>query len=79
MTFTALPDSSEYCRGGVVNMVSRMVVGRRCIPNRGIQRTEVKGFNARANRNKTVIHWGFSKMDARREFGYECTFRRPGD
>jgi len=62
-----------------VSLVSRLVVGRRRIPERSLLRTEVNAFNATANRNKTVIHWGFTRMDARRKFGYKCTFKRPGD
>ena len=49
------------------------------LPMLAATQTEVNAFNASANRSQTVIHWGFTRMDARRKFGYKCTFKRPRD
>jgi transposase len=59
-----------------LSLVARQCLGRRRIPTFAQLRTEIRAWNRRANRVMTTIHWAFTRMDARRKFGYRKPYTR---
>ena len=51
-------------------------LGTRRIPTLALLRSELRSWNARANRNWTHIDWTFTRKAARVKFGYQKTLSK---
>jgi len=54
-----------------LSLLSRQCLSRRRIPVLGLLQSEIRAWNARANRAKTCIQWRFTRKTARAKFGYK--------
>jgi len=59
-----------------LSLVSRQCLGTRRIPTLAQLKSEIRCWNARANRNRTCIDWKFTRTAARAKFGYKTTLSR---
>ena len=57
-----------------LSLVSRQCLGTRRIPSLALLKSELRCWNARANRNRTRIHWKFTRKAARTTFRYTESF-----
>ena len=54
-----------------LSLVSRQCLGTRRIPTLPLLKSELRAWNARANRDRTRIDWKFTRKAARIKFGYQ--------
>ena len=59
-----------------LSLVSRQCLGTRRIPTLEILKSEIHSWTARANHNRTLIQWKFTRKAARVKFGYKRTTSR---
>ena len=53
-----------------ISLFGKQCLGKRRIPNLRDLKRQALAWNRRMNKNKTRINWTFTRMDARRKFGY---------
>jgi hypothetical protein len=56
-----------------LSLVSRQCLGTRRIPTLALLKSEVRSWNAQANRDRTRVDWKFTRKAARVKFGYKRT------
>jgi len=56
-----------------VGMLTRQCLGKRRIGNISALRKQVQAWSRRANRNKTIIRWKFTRRQARKTLRYSIT------
>ena len=54
-----------------LSLMSRQCLGTRRIPTLDLLKSEVRSWNAQANRDQTRIQWKFTRKAARVKFGYK--------
>jgi hypothetical protein len=54
-----------------LSLFSRQCLGQRRIPDLKTLQRETKAWNGRANRERTIINWRFTRRKARKAFHYE--------
>ena len=54
-----------------LSLVARPCLGKRRIPPLQQLQADTRAWNTRANRRRTRIRWNFTRVDARRKFGYK--------
>jgi hypothetical protein len=59
-----------------LSLFSRQCLGTRRIPDLATLQRETKLWTRQANRQRTTIHWGFTRRKARKKFRYERPRRR---
>ena len=59
-----------------LSLVSRQCLGTRRIPTLMLLKSEIRSWNARANRARTRINWKFTRKVARIKFGYKRTISK---
>ena len=57
-----------------LSLISRQCLGTRRIPSLALLKSELRAWNARANRTRTRINWKFTRRAARRAFRYNDSF-----
>ena len=53
-----------------ISLFGRQCLGKRRIANLRELKREARAWNRKMNKNKTLIHWTFTRNDARKKFGY---------
>jgi hypothetical protein len=59
-----------------IGLFSRQCLGQRRIADRTSLRQETQAWNRRANRDRVMIQWNFTRKKARQKFGYTITRSR---
>ena len=54
-----------------IGLFARQCLGKRRIPDLATLTTEARAWNHNINRKRTLIHWNFSRQDARSVFHYQ--------
>jgi DDE superfamily endonuclease len=54
-----------------IGLFARQCLGRRRFPNLATLKAEARAWNRQINRTRTLIHWKFSRTDARSAFHYQ--------
>jgi len=57
-----------------LSLISRQCLGTRRLPSLALLKSELRAWNARANRNRTRINWKFTRKAARTTFRYNDSF-----
>jgi transposase len=59
-----------------ISLFSRQCLGTRRIAHQASLRKEARAWNRRANRDRVLIQWAFTRKKARQKFGYTITRSR---
>jgi hypothetical protein len=59
-----------------LSLISRQCLGTRRIPTLALLKSELHGWNTRANRDRMRIDWKFTRKAARSRFGYQKPLSR---
>jgi DDE superfamily endonuclease len=54
-----------------ISLLARQCFGKRRIPSLSVLKAECRAWNRRINRDRTTIHWKFTRREARRVFHYQ--------